>query len=550
MSSKLLQTLALIGCLVGLLTPAVAAEKSLEEPRVPGLESSQADARAPGFESSQLIPGIVKVTSSPQNDALPETEKSKSTALISPPLEKTADEKRVPESDELPETDAWTRQYNSGLKAKQNRMYVEAEQKLLAALKEAKRGSGDDSRLMLSRTALADVYCALEKFDEAEKLYSGTYQSAKKLGEESEAFGRAAHGMAQVNYLHGNYAKAAVFCKQAILARRKSLGATHHDVGQSYILMAVILGKQNWPDEAEPYLTRGLRLLEKSPGAKQLDYADALRTVALYRQSRGQKAEAEQLFEKSYDIIDGAVAFDQPAKLKGSVFYKWEEGSPRAQEIPDNDFPLRYITINGVRVAATIIDLWELMGVLISITNTNDERVVLGLDKVNLDQLSLDLNDTSRHPLTVVDPNSIDRIRRERVMWDLTMNRPWLANIQKTRSVRGLVPTHGHDLFRGPNIFGMYGDWAAIPRVMPGRLESQASPERVQYQLESKLDSGLVNSNTIKMTGLVPVSLEPFESRTGELFYLHPRCESVLLTVRVGNSTVQIPFKLRKRRIS
>lgn len=85
---------------------------------------------------------------------------------------------------------------------------------------------------------------------------------------------------------------------------------------------------------------------------------------------------------------------------------------------------------------------------------------------------------------------------------------------------------------------------------MPGRLESQASPERVQYQMESKLDSGLVNSNTVKMTGLVPVSLEPFESRTGELFYIHPRCESVLLTVRVGNTTVQIPFKLRKRRIN
>lgn len=485
------------------------------------------------------------------SDLTEDASHAKNTALVAPPSQRSDESKQASESgNDLPETDAWTREYNSGLKALQNRMYAESEQKLLLAIKHAKRGGASDERLLLARLALADSYCALEKYDEAEKLFSWAYQAARKNGEDTDVFGHAAHGLAQVSYMTGNYAKAATLCKQSISARRKALGATHHDVGQSYVLMAVILGKQNYPDEAEPYLVRGLRFLEKSPGPKQLDYADALRTAALYRQSRGQKHEAEQYFDSSYAITDGAVSFDQPARLKGSIVYKWEEGSPRALEIPDNDFPLKYININGVRVAATIIDLWELMGVLISITNTNDERVLLGLDKINLDQTSLNLNDTTRHPLTFVDPNSIDRIRRERVMWDLTMNRPWLANIQKTRSVRGLVPRQGHDLFRGPNIFGIYGDWAAAERVMPGRLESQASPERVQYQLEAKLDSGLIHSNSIKMTGLVPVSLDPFESRTGELFYLHPRCESVLLTVRVGNTSVQLPFKLRKRRIN
>ncbi|HEY9679857.1 MAG TPA: tetratricopeptide repeat protein [Drouetiella sp.] len=478
-----------------------------------------------------------------------ETVSSSISALISPPIEKKPDE-HLQDTEELPETDAWTREYNSGLKAVQNRMYSEAEKKLLVSMKHARRGGAPDERLLLSKLALADVYFAMHKFNDAEKLYSAAYDATRKHGENSESFGHAAHGMALIQHQYGLNTKANIYCKQAINARRKSLGATHHDVAQSYILMALILGKENYPDEAEPYISRGLHFLEKTPGPKQLDYADALHTVATYRQSRGQKKEAEHLFEKAYAITDAAVAFDQPTSLKGLVNYRWEEGSPRAHEFPDYDFPLRYVTINGVRVAATIIDLWELMGVLISITNLNDDRVTLGLDKVNLDQLSLDLNDPVRHPLTFVDPDSIDRIRRERVMWDLTQNRPWLANIQKTRSVRGLVPQHGHDMFRGPNVFGVYGDWTAIPRVMPVRLESQASPENVQTQLETQLDSGLLHSNTIKMTGLVPVSLDPFESRTGELFYLHPRCESVLLTVRVGNSAVEIPFKLRKKRIN
>lgn len=493
----------------------------------------------------QLPAGAADQIGSDDLEKDPALEKPPAAALIGP-----GQSHQIKENDDLLDVDAWTRLYNSGLKAKQNRMFAEAEQKLILAIKEAKRGSSDDTRLISTRNALGDVYCHLDKFGEAEKLYSWTYGAARRvMGAESDAVGTAAYGLALVYYVHGNYARAATLCKESITARRKALGATHHDVGESYVLMALILGKQNWPDEAEPYLTRGLRILEKSPGTKQLDYADALRLAALYRQGRGQKGQAEQLFEKAYELHDAAVAFDQPSKLKGVIRYRWEEGSPRAQEIPDNDFPLRYVNLNGVRVAATVIDLWELAGVLISITNTGDERIILGLDKVTLEKLSEDPFNTQRQVVEAVNPYNIDRIRRERGMWDLTMNRPWLANIQKTRSVRGLVPAHGHDLFRGPNIFGIYGDWGAVSRVMPETLASQPSPERVQYQAEHTVDGqGLIRSNTIKTVGMVPVSLEPFESRTGELFYIHPRCD-ILLTVRVGNTSVEIPFHTRKRRI-
>ena len=183
------------------------------------------------------------------------------------------------------------------------------------------------------------------------------------------------------------------------------------------------------------------------------------------------------------------------------------------------------------------------MGVLVSVTNLGDNPSVVGFDKVNLDQLNLDPFKTEKQPLNGSIPNSIDRIRRERGMWDLTMNRPWLANMQKTRSVRGLVPPNQHDLFRGPNIFGVYGEWSAASRILPERVAAITSPERVQDQVENTVDAGgLVRSNTIKTTTLVPATLDPFESRTGELFYLNPRCESVMLTVRVGNASFELPF--------
>ena len=129
------------------------------------------------------------------------------------------------------------------------------------------------------------------------------------------------------------------------------------------------------------------------------------------------------------------------------------------------------------------------------------------------------------------------------------MNRPWLANMQKTRSQRGFVPASGHDLFRGPNVFGVFGEWNALPRDLPDKFMLTPSPERVQYQAETKIDPGLVRSSTIKIRNLIPISLEPFESRTGELFFLNPRCEKLILTVPIGNVLYQIPFSAKRKRI-
>jgi len=133
-------------------------------------------------------------------------------------------------------------------------------------------------------------------------------------------------------------------------------------------------------------------------------------------------------------------------------------------------------------------------------------------------------------------------------IWRLTANKPWLANMQKTRNIRGLVPAHGHDLFRGPNVFGVYGEWGATSRVLPERFQLEPSPENVEEQAQVIVDPSLVRNNQNKTAGLIPVSLEPFESRTGELFYMNPRCENVLLRVYVGNAVFEFPFKTPKRR--
>ncbi|MDX2105938.1 MAG: hypothetical protein SFY67_06000, partial [Candidatus Melainabacteria bacterium] len=129
-----------------------------------------------------------------------------------------------------------------------------------------------------------------------------------------------------------------------------------------------------------------------------------------------------------------------------------------------------------------------------------------------------------------------------------------LANVQKTRTVRGLVPPSGHDLFMGPNVFGVWGEWKAVSHTVPVRVGILPSREGLiaqadqSEQVKTELP-GLLSGGYAKYQGLVPIVLEPFESRTGDLFYLNPRDKDIMLRVPVGNAVFEFPFHTRKLRI-
>jgi tetratricopeptide (TPR) repeat protein len=445
--------------------------------------------------------------------------------------------------------DTWKRQYTTGRDACEKRVYDQAEHRLMEAIKSVKRGIVNERELVLTRIALADVYLATDKIDEAEKLYSWCVGAAKHLfGPESDAEAHAQQGLASVFLIKQKYAEAQILCKDALRTQRKLLGDTDHDYGQSLITMGCILSHQGFNEQADRFFDRGLGLLQQNPGPKQLDYADGLRQVALVRQSQGGRADAQELFEKSYAIKDRAIDFNQTTQLKGTVRFQWEGGSPRAQEIPDAVVPLRYMCSKNIRVACAVIDLWELFGLLISVTNIGDQREDIGLGKITFVRASGNIAYPQAEKLELIAPDHIDRIRREVDIWRLTATKPWFANMEKNRNIRGLVPAHGHDLFRGPNVFGIYGEWNAQARVLPDKFALEPSPEHVEEQAQVIVDPGLVHSSNMKILGLTPVTLEPFESRTGELFYMNPRCEHVLLRVVVGNTVFDFPFTMPKKR--
>jgi len=446
------------------------------------------------------------------------------------------------------DTAGWGPLYASAKAAYDKRIYDVAEAKLLEAIKKVKQGMVNEKRLILSRNLLADLYLDNDRVEDADKLYSWCVGAAKhNFGTDSEVVAHAQGGLAATMMRKGKYVEAQELCKSALRLDKNVGAAGDDDHGKELITMGWILAKQGWNDQAEKFFNSGLEQMEKNPGYKQLNYSDALRQVALFDESQGRSSEAETLFEKSGAIKDKCIDYTETAHLKGMVHFQWE-GSPRSQEIPDATVPLRYICANNVRVACAIIDLWELFGVLISVTNVGDQKVDLGLGDVVFWRTTDDAFDPKAEKLELVPVNRIDRIRREMDIWRMTSNRPWFANMQKTRNVRGLVPAHGHDLFRGPNVFGVYGDWNATNRVLPDRFALEPSPEHVEDQAQVVVDPSLIRKNNTRVTGLIPVNLEPFESRTGELFYMNPRCEHVLLRVYVGNTAFDFPFKTPKRR--
>lgn len=446
----------------------------------------------------------------------------------------------------------WEKYYRNGLAALDARKYDQAEDMLNNAMKASQAPMAIKKEYVLSRIALGKLYVKKRLYNKAAQILGNT-KAFETFGKNSLETAELEYNLALCELALNRVQKAKVHAEAALDAFRFNdsfKDTTLH--GQTVDLVAVVHERLGWHDDAKEHFVKAHQLLEKNPGHKQMDLADSLRNHALFYHRLGDRKQGADLYEKSISIKEAALTPNKPAQVAGEVLLNWEPGSTRSQEIIDTEFPFRYQEVGGIRVAATVIDLWELLAVLITITNTGNDQAQFELGKVQLFDMSKGVFASTE--VEPIDPNRIDRIRRERVMWDLTQNRPWLANVQKTRTVRGLVPPSGHDLFMGPNVFGVWGEWKAVSHTVPVRVGILPSREGLIAQAD-QVESvktelpGLLSGGYAKYSGLVPIVLEPFESRTGDLFYLNPRDKDIMLRVPVGNAVFEFPFHTRKLKI-
>ncbi|MGD9682092.1 MAG: tetratricopeptide repeat protein [Candidatus Obscuribacterales bacterium] len=454
-------------------------------------------------------------------------------------------------SSETEQKPNWRKDQDSGERALYLRQFEKADDFLERALHQAKNSPTRPRYLALSRLALGESYLKQGRIQEAYEtldLCRGGIRSG--FGSRSTEYARCQLAIATCLVEFGKDEKAIDYARKAI----DIIGGMDKKDSQLYGYALETLGMANarhgWHDDAAPQLDEALEIFKRYPGYKSLDLAAVLKEQAVYFYKHGDREKSARLSEESALIREKAMVTTQPASIASQVEFRWEPGSTRAREIIDSEFPFRYLTAGGVRVAATVVDLWELLAVLITITNVSDHQSEYELGKATLRVVDLDHPAGKPTILPPVDPNSIDRIRKERNMWDLTQNRPWLANIQKTRGVRGLVPHEGHDLFRGPNVFGVYGQWKAVSHTVPERLSIHPSREGLIGTTEDDTAlTGMLRANHSSFKDCFNVTLEPFESRTGEIFYLNPRDQDVIISIPVGNTIFELPFHTRKQKI-
>jgi tetratricopeptide (TPR) repeat protein len=443
----------------------------------------------------------------------------------------------------------WEKYYRNGLTALEERRLAQAENMLIKSLKEAKNVGSEAHSLTLSRLALGQLYLKQSRFAEAHNIYLSTMPKTQiEYGLRSVERAECLYGLAYTEYQSNKEKEAKEHIETAINIL-KGLDKTDTQLyGLSLHTLGLVMAKHGWTEDAKPLFTESRKIVEHHAGNKKLDLAEMLREQSLFFHGLGDRHTAHSLYEQSYQIKEKAVIGSQPPSIVGELRFPWEPGSSRAQEIIDNDFPFRYMSAHGIRVACTVVDLWELLAILVTVTNVGDKQEEFELGPIKLERLSNDLGRNTQE-IPIVDHQRIDRIGKERNIWDLTHTRPWLANIQKTRNVRGLVPPNGHDLFMGPNVFGVYGEWKAISHTVPERVGVLPSREGLVAENTDVALPGLVRPSRAKLAGLTPVWLEPFESRTGEQFYINPRDADILIKVPIGNAIFEFPFHTRKIKI-
>lgn len=433
----------------------------------------------------------------------------------------------------------WEKDFLAGQKALQSHRYTEAEARLHAAWQELRKKNINDDRVAQTRLALGEAQLALNKIDDAHDQFTAVLAATRAApGFSEDQRLRALNGATNTSLALQKTQRA-----QQLSADAMDIVSSHpdkltRDQAAATINHAILLLKQARLEEATTVLTGAVQDLEAMSDCDDL-LQQALYNLGLSVARQGDSAKAEPYFARAFAMKEEQVAFDRPARHSGVVTMVWEDGSPRARQMWDPEYPLKYVHLKNIRVATTIVRSENLVSVLISIANCGRERVQVGIGDVKLQSLS-----PSKKYLHWVDGNILDRTLEEDHVNNLTWRRMWLAHIQKTRRIPGYLKDGelSTDNFFGNNVFGPYGHWSVMAHTEP------AVVTREQYYFDGaeELPSGRPKSVTAFANNsgsiLKPTFLDPGDARTGVVFFQRERFDAARLQINLGNTIFEFPF--------
>lgn len=437
----------------------------------------------------------------------------------------------------------WEKEYQAGQQALQTHRYAEAETRLQSAWWELRKRNLHDMRLSLVRLALGEAELAQNKLEEADKQFVAVLTTDRQNSAplDSDQHLKALNCATRTALALYKFPRAQQLSEQAMnIVDSRRGGAANREIYTAQINHSILLIKGAHLEEATDLLSDVVKGLDETTGNDDL-LQEAVYNLGISIARQGDQQRAEPYFARAFELMEKLVTYNRTAR-HGSVKMVWEDGSPRARQMWDPEYPLKYVHLKNIRVATTIVRSENLVSVLISIANCGKERVQVGVGDVRLQMLS-----PVKKYLVWIDGNILDRTLEEDHVNNLTWRRRWLAHIQKTRRIPGYLKDGAlsTDNFFGNNVFGPYGHWPVMAYTDPAVVtreqyyfDASDSPTETATGADKVTTAFANNSGSV----LKPTFLDPGDARTGVVYFQRERFDSARLQISLGNTIFEFPF--------
>jgi tetratricopeptide (TPR) repeat protein len=208
----------------------------------------------------------------------------------------------------------WQRHVDQGRRYVSQGNYAEAEQSLLAAVKEALTLGPADLRVASSLGILGKLKHRQGDRERAQGFLERALAVREEaLGPDHYGVVQGLNDLAALHYAYGNVAEARDLYERALAIAEKQLAPDHADLALALYNLSRAYFKSGDHLRAEPLLTRLLELKERALGSEHTDIAAILTALSRVRSMAGRHEEAEEMARRALAIRERALEPDDPA---------------------------------------------------------------------------------------------------------------------------------------------------------------------------------------------------------------------------------------------
>jgi tetratricopeptide (TPR) repeat protein len=208
----------------------------------------------------------------------------------------------------------WQRHVDQGRRYVSQGNYAEAEQSLLAAVKEALTLGPADLRVASSLGILGKLKHRQGDRERAQGFLERALAVREEaLGPDHYGVVQGLNDLAALHYAYGNLAEARTLYERALAIAERQLAPDHADLALALYNLSRAYFKSGDHLRAEPLLTRLLEIKERTLGPEHTDIAAILTALSRVRSMAGRHDEAEEMARRALAIRERALEPDDAA---------------------------------------------------------------------------------------------------------------------------------------------------------------------------------------------------------------------------------------------